>query len=234
MDSSGPAIVINSLSAGYGKTHILFDVDFEAKNEITAIVGANGSGKSTLLKSMFGLCDVFSGTVRFGDLDITGIATHQMYKHHISYMAQRSNIFADLTIRENLTVSNLGNRDDVVSVYDLFPELKSKETQKAGTLSGGQRQLLAMAMAIITKPQVILFDEPTAGLSPKNAQHILDKIGQIRVERDVCVILVEQSVKRALNFCDTAYLLASGSVIYSGPPGPLLADKDLAKKYLGV
>lgn len=234
MDDTEPVISIKSLSAGYGKIHILFDVDFEARNEITVIVGANGSGKSTLLKSMFGLCDVFSGTVRHGSKDITGIPTHHMHKHHISYMAQRRNIFAELTVRENLAISNLDNVTDTVSVFELFPELETFQGRKAGTLSGGQRQLLAMAMAIITKPKVLLFDEPTAALSPKNSKYILDRIDHIRKEQNICIILVEQNVKRALNFCDKVYLLASGSVIYSGPPGPLLADKDLAKKYLGV
>lgn len=227
------AVSIQGLYAGYGRTQILHGIDFDAEgNAITAIIGANGSGKSTILKSIFGLCDVKSGTITANGKMITGTPTHKMANHHISYMAQRDNVFSELTVEENLIIAAL--EADLQTAYEVFPELTPFKTQTARTLSGGQRQLLAMAMMILRSPKIVLFDEPTASLSPKNAGIILDKIRQINLEFNNCTILVEQNVKRALEFCDVVYLLASGQIVYHGKPETLLADKNLASKYLGI
>lgn len=226
-------ICIENLVCGYGKNQVLHGVDFGANAaELTAIIGSNGSGKSTLLKAIFGLCDISSGTITALGEDITRIPTYDILKHGISYMAQRKNIFQDLTLLENLSV--VGGRKGIHKAIDPFPELRPFLGRQASTLSGGQRQLLAMAMMLINKPQVMLFDEPTAALSPKNADIIMDKIREINKEHDNCIVLVEQNVRRALDYCDKVYLLASGHVVYSGDPVTLMNDKDLASKYLGM
>lgn len=227
------AIQIENLICGYGKNQVLHGVDFAAEmSKMTAIVGSNGSGKSTLLKSLFGLCDVKSGSINALGKDITHIPTYSILKFGISYMAQRKNIFQDLTLRENLAVVT-GNKN-AEDAMDHFPELVPFLDKPAATLSGGQRQLLAMAMILVHKPKIMLFDEPTAALSPKNAHIIIEKIKQLNATHDNCIVLVEQNVKEALENCDKVYLLASGNVVYSGDPKTLLNDKDLASKYLGV
>lgn len=227
------AIEIKDLVCGYGKNQVLHGVDFSADlSKITAIVGSNGSGKSTLLKALFGLCDVKSGSIRAMDRDITHVPTHSILGYGISYMAQRKNVFQDLTLRENLAVvTGLRNAEQAM---EHFPELLPFLDRPAVTLSGGQRQLLAMAMVLVHKPRIMLFDEPTAALSPKNADIIIGKIKDLNAEHENCIVLVEQNVKHALRNCDKVYLLASGNVVYSGDPATLLDDKDLASKYLGM
>lgn len=228
-----PAIEIKELACGYGKNQVLHGVDFSADlSKITAIVGSNGSGKSTLLKALFGLCDVKSGSIRALGRDITHIPTHAILNYGISYMAQRKNVFQDLTLRENLAVVAGRHRAD--RAMDHFPELLPFLDRPAITLSGGQRQLLAMAMILVHNPKIMLFDEPTAALSPKNADIIIEKIKALNAEHDNCIVLVEQNVKHALRNCDKVYLLASGNVVYGGDPETLLNDKDLASKYLGM
>ena len=231
--AASAAVEISGLYSGYGRTQILHGVDFEAeKSTITAVIGANGSGKSTLLKSIFGLCDIRSGSIAVFGKSTMNTPTHKMSRHGVAYMAQRQNVFSDLTVRENLIIAADGR--SIEDTFTAFPELNPFRTRVAGTLSGGQRQLLAIAMILLRDPEVVLYDEPTAALSPKNAQLILDKIKQINMEQRNCTIIVEQNVRRALEFCDTVYMLASGKVAYSGPPSRLLEDKDLAAKYLGV
>ena len=227
------AIEIKDLVCGYGKNQVLHGVDFSADlSKITAIVGSNGSGKSTMLKALFGLCDVKSGSIRALGRDITHVPTHSILGYGISYMAQRKNVFQDLTLRENLAVvTGLRNAEQAM---DHFPELLPFLDRPAVTLSGGQRQLLAMAMVLVHKPRIMLFDEPTAALSPKNADIIIGKIKDLNAQHENCIVLVEQNVKHALRNCDKVYLLASGNVVYSGDPATLLDDKDLASKYLGM
>ncbi len=227
------AVKISNLVCGYGKNQVLHGVDFEANmSQITAIVGSNGSGKSTLLKSLFGLCDVKSGSINALGKDITHIPTHAILRFGISYMAQRKNVFQNLTLKENLSV--VAGTGDAERAMEQFPELVPFLDRVSATLSGGQKQLLAMAMMLVYKPKIMLFDEPTAALSPKNSSVIIEKIKKLNAAHDSCIILVEQNVKAALKNCDKVYLLASGNVVYSGDPATLLADKDLASKYLGM
>jgi len=233
-------IHVNDLNSGYVNSHVLFGVNFEAKEKmITVIVGPNGSGKSTLLKSIFGLCDVYSGKISYGDELITGLAPHEVARKKIAYLPQVNNVFANLTIKENLTMASYTldsktQSDKLPEIFETFPILKKYEKSKADTLSGGERQMLAMAMALIRQPQVMLFDEPTASLSPKLADEVLSKIKQIRDDYEITVILVEQNVKRALKMSDYVYLLANGKGVFEGKSEELLSHPDLGKLYLGI
>jgi len=233
-------IHVDNLNSGYVNSHVLFGVNFEAKDKmITVIVGPNGSGKSTLLKSIFGLCDVYSGEISYGDKIITGLAPHEVARKKIAYLPQVNNVFANLTIKENLTMASYTldsktQSDKLPEIFETFPVLKKYEKSKADTLSGGERQMLAMAMALIRQPQVMLFDEPTASLSPKLADEVLSKIKQIRDDYEITVILVEQNVKRALKMSDYVYLLANGKGVFEGKSEELLSHPDLGKLYLGI
>ena len=233
-------IHVDNLNSGYVNSHVLFGVNFEAKEKmITVIVGPNGSGKSTLLKSIFGLCDVYSGEISYGDKIITGLAPHEVARKKIAYLPQVNNVFANLTIKENLTMASYTldsktQSDKLPEIFETFPILKKYEKSKADTLSGGERQMLAMAMALIRQPQVMLFDEPTASLSPKLADEVLSKIKQIRDDYEITVILVEQNVKRALKMSDYVYLLANGKGVFKGKSEELLSHPDLGKLYLGI
>ena len=237
---ASPIIHVSSLSSGYINTHILFDVCFEAREkEITVIVGPNGSGKSTLLKSIFGLCTVYAGQIMFQDRPITELAPHEIAREKIAYLPQVNNVFANLTIKENLVMAGYTldvkmYSERVPEILDTFPILRTYEYSKAATLSGGERQMLAMGMALIRRPTVMLFDEPTASLSPKLAMEVLAKIRQMRDEFGISVILVEQNVKRALKIGDSAYLLANGKNIFNGTPEDLLAHRELGRLYLGI
>ncbi len=233
-------IQVDALNSGYVNSHVLFGVDFEAKEkEITVVVGPNGSGKSTLLKSIFGLCAIYSGEISFNGRNITGLAPHVVARKKIAYLPQVNNVFSNLTIKENLSMASYTLDSKTFSkrvpeIFETFPALKKFEKSKADTLSGGERQMLAMAMALIRQPKVMLFDEPTASLSPKLADEVLSKIKQMRDEFGITVILVEQNVKRALKLGDYVYLLANGKGVFKGLPEELLAHPELGKLYLGI
>ncbi len=233
-------IYVNSLNSGYANSHVLFGVDFEAKEKkITVVVGPNGSGKSTLLKSIFGLCAIYSGKIRYNGNTITGLAPHQVARKKIAYLPQVNNVFSNLSIKENLTMASYTLDSKTVhermpEIFETFPVLKKYEKTKADTLSGGERQMLAMSMALIRRPRVMLFDEPTASLSPKLADEVLANIQQMRDKFGITIILVEQNVKRALKLGDFVYLLANGKQVFKGKPDELLQHPDLGKLYLGI
>ena len=240
--NTGKEIVVESkkLEAGFGKSHILFGIDFVAKeHDITVIVGHNGCGKSTLLKSIFGLTSIYSGHILYRGSDITRLAPHQVTRKRIAYLPQVNNVFANLTIRENLymasyTLTKQEFTERLPSIYSTFPILEEFQNKKSTVLSGGQRQMLGMGMAMMRQPKLMLFDEPTAGLSPRLADEVLEKIRHMRDKLDMTVILVEQDVRRALRLGDIAYLFASGRNVFDGPPSELLAHPELGRMYLGV
>ena len=233
-------IHVDTLNSGYVNSHILFDVDFDAKEkEITVVVGPNGSGKSTLLKSIFGLCTVYSGEISYNGEKITGLAPHEVARKKIAYLPQVNNVFSNLTIKENLIMASYTLNSKLVSqrmpeIFETFPILKKFEKSKSNTLSGGERQMLAMGMALIRQPDVMLFDEPTASLSPKLANEVLSKIKQLRDDFGITIILVEQNVKRALALGDFVYLFANGKGVFKGKPDELLNHPELGKLYLGI
>lgn len=228
------------LNAGYKELQILYDVDAEMrKNKITAVVGPNGSGKSTLLKSIFGLATVHSGQVFLNGGEITNLPPHERTKLGVAYLPQTDNVFSNLTVEENLkiaayTLDKAEVRERIEEGLELFPELRANMKRKAGTLSGGERQMLAMASALVRKARVLMLDEPTAQLSPKFAESIFDRIVRLRDDMKLTILLVEQNVQRALEISDDAYLLVSGRVAFSGSAEELLEHEKFEKLCIGI
>jgi branched-chain amino acid transport system ATP-binding protein len=231
---------VQDVFAGYGKLQILSGVTLEAKpGEITVIVGPNGSGKSTLLKTIAGYTSVYKGRVQFKGEDITGMASHKIARKGIAYLPQTNNVFTELTVTENLKLAGYSieaesYRTRIKRVFQLFPQLTAYAKTKASNLSGGERQMLAMAIALIPDPNLILFDEPTANLAPIIATQVLNLISSLARELGLCIVLAEQNAKRALEIGNTAYLLVSGRNTFVGTSRELLEHKELGRLYLGV
>ncbi|MBT8455396.1 MAG: ABC transporter ATP-binding protein [Rhodobacteraceae bacterium] len=226
------------VTAGYvPDLPILKDVSITARaGQVTLIIGPNGAGKSTLIKAIAGLVQMSAGQIAFDGGDITGIRPDQLAQHGISYVPQTDNIFRSLTIRQNLDLALRGARGDAAAtlarLFDQFPALAAKHRDKAGTLSGGQRQFLAIAMALASAPKLILMDEPSAGLSPKAAQEVLEHARAL-TEQGVSILLVEQNVNQALRLADHCYILAEGRNQVDGSAADLLGDSIVGEIYLG-
>ncbi|MCS7136914.1 MAG: ABC transporter ATP-binding protein [Candidatus Caldarchaeum sp.] len=231
-------IETEALNAGYKRLHVLFDVSITVpRNLLTVVVGPNGSGKSTLLKTIFGLTKVYSGTIKLDGFDITGLPSYKIASHGISYVPQVDNIFGNLTVQENLLIATHGLRTEestVNEVMEMFPHLKSFKNKKAALMSGGERQMLAIAMSLLRRPKVMLFDEPTANLSPKMAKMIFDVIKDLRDRLGKSIVLAEQNARKALEIGDKAVLLVSGRVVFQGDASSLLSHEELGKLYLGI
>jgi len=233
-------ITTKELNAGYGKIHVLYDVNFVANpREITVIVGPNGSGKSTLLKTIMGLTTIYSGSIIFEDKDVTTMPPHERAKIGIAYLPQLESTFANLTVKENMIMAGYMLSEDLYKdrlemAMNVFPIVKKYWDKKVKTLSGGERQMVAMAMALLRKPKVMMFDEPTAHLAPKIAFTVLNKIIELRDTLGLTVILVEQSARKALEIGDRAYLLVSGRTIFEGSAKELLEHPELGRLYLGI
>ncbi len=233
-------IEVNNLNAGYKELHVLFDVNAKMpKNKITTIVGPNGSGKSTLLKAIFGLATIYSGSVKMNGNDITRIPPHEKAKLGLAYLPQIENVFVNLTVMENLKIAGyILDKEEleerISTALEFFPELKYYTNRKAGTLSGGERQFLAIAMALVKNAKIIMLDEPTAQLSPKLAEIVFQKIIDLRDSLKLTVILVEQNAKRALEISDRAYMLISGKVIFEGDSKDLLEHEKFERFCMGL
>lgn len=240
MGASGALVEASALAAGYGGSTVISGVDFEAREgEITVIVGPNGSGKSTLLKSLFGLCTVHSGAIRCAGRDITRMAPHEVARVGVAYLPQVNNVFTNLSVRENLVMAGytLGGteaRRRAAGTMGAFPALVRHAGDRAEALSGGERQMLAMGMALVRRPGVMLFDEPTANLSPRLAGEVISKVREMRDAFGITVVLVEQNVRRALDIGDAVTVLANGGAVFSGAPAELRGRDDLCRLYLGM
>ena len=228
----------NAVAAGYVKgLNILQGVDLVVyENEIVSIIGPNGAGKSTLLKAIMGLINISGGRFFIEGQEKTNLATHKIVNLGVGYVPQVANVFPSLTIEENLEIGSwslkTNKKKALEKIYEDFEILKDRKRDKAGNLSGGQRQILALARALITSPQILLLDEPSAGLSPVAINEVFSKIKEIN-ESGVAILLVEQNAKRALSFSDRGYVLDQGRNAYQGSGEELLNDSRVIDLYLG-
>ncbi len=228
---------INDIRAGYGEIEIIHGLSlYVNEGEIVSIVGPNGSGKSTLLKSIFALVDIMGGEINYQGELLNNVGTEKMIKKGLSFVPQTDNIFPSLTVHENLElggyVSKKKLRERLDLIYDLFPPLIEKRKKRAGTLSGGQRQMVAFGRALIMKPKLLLLDEPTAGLAPMYISLILDKVKDIN-DIGVTILMVEQNAKKALAMSDRGYVLAAGEKKYEDSGRALLENEEVAQLFLG-
>ncbi|MDO8360706.1 MAG: ABC transporter ATP-binding protein [Devosia sp.] len=232
-----PLIEVKTVVGGYGGAPILNGVDIAIEqSDIGVIVGPNGAGKSTALKAIFGLLKVTSGSVVFDGKEITNSLPDKLVPMGLSFVPQEKNVFVSMTVEENLEMGAFVRRDDfsdtLEEVYGVFPVLAEKRRQPAGELSGGQRQMVAMGRALMSKPRLLMLDEPSAGLSPRYVLEIFEKIVSVN-KAGVGILMVEQNARQALAFASRGFVLAQGQNRFTGSGAELLADPDVAKSFLG-
>lgn len=228
---------VKNLSAGYGRSSILHGVNIEVKKGSTAvIVGPNGAGKSTLMKAIVGLLTIFSGEITLRGEAIQGISAEKLVDLGLGYVPQNRNVFPTLSIKENLEIGAYLKKNQMKErmeyVYSMFPDLEKAAKRQAGTLSGGQRNMLAVGRALMADPDVLLLDEPTAGLSPANTKVVWEHILQI-ADAGKAVLVVEQNATTALSSADWGYVLAGGQNRDEGPAQELLLRPEIGKMFLG-
>jgi branched-chain amino acid transport system ATP-binding protein len=228
---------VESINTFYGKSHILHDVSFEAGNdEVVALLGRNGVGKTTTMKSIIGLTPPKTGTIRFRDEVISGDSPSDIANRGIGYVPQDRGMFPDLTVEENLQMG-LGTAersDDVVrEIFDRFPRVEERLDQKAGTLSGGEQQMVAMARALMRDPQLVLMDEPTEGLMPSLIPEIAEITEEI-ADEGYTIIIVEQNVDLVLDIADRVYMMDNGRIHEQATPAELRENEEILERYLGV
>ncbi|GHD22293.1 ABC transporter ATP-binding protein [Tianweitania populi] len=232
-----PYLVGEAMTGGYGAADILKTCTITAaKGEIAVIVGPNGAGKSTAMKALFGMLPLRSGSVRLGGEDITALQPQQRVAKGMGFVPQTHNVFTSMTVEENLEMGAFLRRDDIrktiEQVYDLFPILREKRRQPAGELSGGQRQQVAVGRALMTEPQVLMLDEPTAGVSPIVMDELFDRI--IDVARiGITILMVEQNARQALEIADRGYVLVQGGNRFTGSGRELLDNPEVRRTFLG-
>ncbi len=234
-----PLLRVEDLVGGYvPEVDILKGVNLTLqKGELVGIIGPNGAGKSTLVKAIFGLIEVRSGNVSLGGVEITGLPTHELVSRGMGYVPQRANVFPSLTVEDNLRMGlylNIRAWDERVEVVTtLFPLIQQRRHQKAGLLSGGERQMVAFGRALMTDPSVLLLDEPSAGLSPIVQDRVFDKVKEI-AKMGVSVVMVEQNARHCLGIADRGYVLDQGRNAYTGSGQELLHDPKVIQLYLGT
>ncbi len=226
-----------SMTGGYGGEDIIKNCNIEVdKGQISVIVGPNGAGKSTAMKAMLGMIALKSGSIILNGENISSYSPQKRVAAGIAFVPQSMNIFSELTVEENLEMGAFLRSDDIQEtiseIYELFPAMKEKRNQLAGELSGGQRQQVAVSRALMTNPEVLMLDEPTAGVSPIVMDEIFDRILQIK-NNGVAIVIVEQNAKQALNIADFGYVLVGGENKYEGHGHELLNDQDVRKSFLG-
>ena len=228
---------LESVTAGYTDENIIHEVTLKVeKGEIVSIIGPNGSGKSTLMKSVFGLTRMRGGRIRFLGQDVTGKRPDELVRLGLAYVPQERNVFSSLTVKENLEmggVSLAGEMEErLEGVLELFPRLAERLGQRAGTLSGGEQKMLAVGRAMVTRPSLLMLDEPSAALSPKVMGQLFAEIEEIN-RRGVTILMVEQNARRALAISDRGYILELGRNRFQGPAKSLLDNPEVCSLYLG-
>lgn len=230
---------VNNLQVHYGMIQAIKDVSFEVnEGEVIALIGANGAGKTTILHTVSGLLQPTKGSVIFEGQDITKIPAHKIVSLGMAHVPEGRRVFAQLTVLENLKLGSYTRKDKnemeetLKMIYKRFPRLEERKNQIAGTLSGGEQQMLAMGRALMSHPKIILMDEPSMGLSPIFVEEVFKIIRDISAE-GVTVLLVEQNAKKALNIADRAYVLETGNIILQGDAKKLMNDESVKKAYLG-
>ncbi len=228
---------VRDLTAGYADNDVLRGLSLHVdEGELVAVIGPNGAGKSTLLKTLAGLLRPRSGRIGLAGADITGASPRRIVSSGLAYVPQEANVFASLTVWENLTIGAWmapdAQPERARAVVELFPILTERRRARAGTLSGGERQMLAMAMALMVEPRLLLLDEPSAGLAPALQRVVFDRVRDINA-RGIGILLVEQNARESLALCRRAYVLAMGQVGAEGPGAVLRDDPEIRRLYLG-
>jgi len=231
---------LQNVSAGYGELQILYDVSLNVQlGEIVALVGANGAGKSTLINTITGMLPISSGQILFDDIPMRNVRAHTVIRHGISLVPEGRRLFPYMTVLENLEVGAYieknGNviNENLQWVFSIFPKLKERRKQLAGTFSGGEQQMLTIGRALMTRPKFLILDEPSLGLAPMIVNEVFDVI-QLLLKEGVTILLVEQNVRRCLEIANRAYVLEHGRIVMGGKSNELLEDEKVKKAYLGL
>ena len=237
--STARLLEVSKLDASYGATKVLFDIAFSLEEGgITAILGANGAGKTTTLRALCQVCRT-SGSIRFGGKELVGMATEDVVRLGIAHVPDGRGTFTGVSVEDNLRLGAYVRRDkrgvaeDIERMYERFPRLRERRHQQAGTLSGGEQQMLAISRALMLRPRLLLLDEPSFGLAPLIVAEIFEIMRRINTEDRVSMLLVEQNASLALELADNAYLLETGRVVISGTSEQIKNDETVRKAYLG-
>lgn len=229
---------ISNLSGGYGSVQILYGIDmYVDEGEFVTIIGPNGCGKSTLIKTIFGISTYYSGGIVYDNQDVSGWRTDQLVNHGIAYVPQVDNVFPSLSVEENLQMGGNSLPSHVLNeriqrALEMFPDLRHREFDLAASLSGGERQMLAISRALISNPKFLLLDEPTAALSPLYQQQIIERIDSLR-EEGISILIVEQNARLSLARSDRGYIMANGKIVHTGDAQNILSDPEIGEYFLG-
>lgn len=234
------ALNVSSLSSGYGKANVITDVSITvAPGSVTCILGANGAGKSTLIRAICGLNRVTGGEVSFGDVVLSSTAVHKIAALGIAVIPEGNRVFPQMTVMENLQVGSMLSRrrgvataDRLAYMFETFPRIKERRSQLAGTLSGGERSMLSIARGLMSDPELVIFDEPSLGLSPLFVTEVFNIVQRLRSE-GLSILLVEQNVRQTLDVADYGYILSQGKVVGEGSTEMLKVSADVANAYFG-
>ncbi|MBX3284160.1 MAG: ABC transporter ATP-binding protein [Actinobacteria bacterium] len=230
---------LRDVSGGYGPVQVLRDLRLEvAEGEVAVILGANGAGKTTTLRAICGMLDRVEGQVFFDDSEVTSRSTQAIARAGVAHVPQGRGTFTDLTVDENLRLGAINRRDNGVEAdldrwYEAFPRLAERRTQAAGSMSGGEQQMLAIARALMSRPRLLLLDEPSLGLAPLITKEVFDRLGEINRTEGLTMLIVEQNATLALAIAHRGYVLETGTIVASGDAAELTADEGVRKAYLG-
>ena len=232
---------VASINSYYDTSHVLHDVSLSVEEgSLVTLIGRNGAGKTTTLNSIMGFVEPRSGSITFQGEDITGLAPNEVAQRGIAIIPEHRELFPQLTVRENLRLGHLGHdldgdpEDRIARVFEYFPRLEERQNQRAGSLSGGERQMAAIGRSLVSDPSFLLIDEPTEGLMPTLVEKLRDILVQINEEDGITMLLVEQNVSLALEISDYAYVLDEGSIQSHGPSEEIAGDEEIKRKYLAV